>query len=117
MWMTRGLATLNGGISATGSGPQVAFLKAEPRAARPTKMPLPARDELPRRTLQIQDRIILEFRGMDRAHTTFLMWPPFTEAKVDRENWECDLPYAALNNFSCPEDGCSPKQHRPASVD
>jgi hypothetical protein len=32
-------------ISATGSGPQVAFLKAEPRAAQLTKMPLPARDE------------------------------------------------------------------------
>ena len=31
----RGPATLNGRIDATESGPQVAFLEVEPRAARP----------------------------------------------------------------------------------
>ena len=34
--MMRGPATLNGNVNQTGKGePQVAFLKAEPRAARP----------------------------------------------------------------------------------
>jgi hypothetical protein len=83
---SRGLATLNGVILATGSGPQVAFLKAEPRAARPNKMPLPAKDELPRQTLQIQDQIILEFRGMPHANTTFLMYRHFVH-EGQRRSW------------------------------